>query len=88
VDDATSEDNSVCTISHATMEKLGLFRGDTVLLKGKKRRESPLVVLSEEGMEDNKIKLNKGKKDGGNTRVEMRGKSIAKVNNIWGKCLQ
>lgn len=32
VDDATNDDNSVCTLSTATMEKLELFRGYVLLL--------------------------------------------------------
>ncbi|KAI3644208.1 hypothetical protein MP228_010372 [Amoeboaphelidium protococcarum] len=59
VDDATNDDNSVCTMSTATMEKLELFRGDTVLVKGKKRRDTVLVALADDNMEDNKIRVNK-----------------------------
>lgn len=33
VDDATNDDNSIVGIHPHTMEKLGMFRGDTVLLK-------------------------------------------------------
>jgi transitional endoplasmic reticulum ATPase len=36
VDEAQNDDNSVVTLSAAKMEELQLFRGDTVLLKGKK----------------------------------------------------
>ena len=39
VDDALSDDNSVVTLSPAKMEELQLFRGDTVLLKGKKGKD-------------------------------------------------
>jgi hypothetical protein len=35
VDDATNDDNSVVCLSKAKMDELQLFRGDTVLLKGK-----------------------------------------------------
>jgi len=59
VDDATNDDNSVCTMSTAVMEKLELFRGDTVLLKGKKRKDTVLIALAEDGMDDTKIRLNK-----------------------------
>lgn len=41
------------------MEKLTLFRGDTILVKGKKRRETVLILLSADEQEDHKIKLNK-----------------------------
>lgn len=60
VDDATNDDNSVITLSAATMEKLQLFRGDTVIVKGKKRRDTVLIVLADDDMEDNKARINKG----------------------------
>lgn len=46
-------------MSQATLDKLQLFRGDSILMKGKKRRESVCIVLSEDGMEDGKIRMNK-----------------------------
>lgn len=60
VDDAVNDDNSVITLSTATMERLQLFRGDTVIVKGKKRRDTVLIVLADDDMEDNKAKINKG----------------------------
>ncbi|KAI9266616.1 transitional endoplasmic reticulum ATPase [Phascolomyces articulosus] len=59
VDDATNDDNSVITLSNATMESLQLFRGDTVLVKGKKRRDTVLIVLADDEVEDNKARINK-----------------------------
>ncbi|KAI9007944.1 transitional endoplasmic reticulum ATPase [Phycomyces nitens] len=59
VDDATNDDNSVITLSTATMERLELFRGDTVLVKGKKRKDTVLIVLSDDDVEDNKARINK-----------------------------
>lgn len=41
------------------MEELGLFRGDTILIRGKKRRDTVLIVLSDPETEDSKIRLNK-----------------------------
>lgn len=60
VDDALLDDNSVVCLSEATLEKLGFFRNDTVLLKGKKRRETVANVTSSADCEDNKIRMNKG----------------------------
>lgn len=60
VDDATSDDNSVITLSPATMETLQLFRGDTVIVKGKRRRDTVLIALSDDDVEDNKARVNKG----------------------------
>jgi transitional endoplasmic reticulum ATPase len=59
VDDATNDDNSVCTMATATMETLGLFRGDTVLLRGKMRKDTVLIVLADDELEGNKIRINK-----------------------------
>lgn len=40
VDEAINDDNSVVALNPATMEKLQLFRGDTVLLKARRRPSS------------------------------------------------
>lgn len=56
---AVNDDNSVVALHPDTMEKLELFRGDTVLLKGKKRRDTVCIVLAEEETEEGKIRLNK-----------------------------
>jgi transitional endoplasmic reticulum ATPase len=36
VEEALNDDNSVISLSPAKMEELGLFRGDNVLIKGKR----------------------------------------------------
>lgn len=59
VDDATNDDNSVVALSPAKMEELQLFRGDTVLVKGRKRRDTVCIVLADETCEDAKIKCNR-----------------------------
>merc|ERR1711871_684917 len=40
-------------------EELQLFRGDTVLLKGKKRKDTVCIVLADDTCENHKIRLNK-----------------------------
>merc|ERR1719240_1456255 len=59
VEDALNDDNSVVTLSQAKMEELNLFRGDNVLLKGKKRKDTVCIVLADDNLEDSKIRLNK-----------------------------
>ncbi|RKO98350.1 hypothetical protein CXG81DRAFT_28807 [Caulochytrium protostelioides] len=61
VDDlpSTADDNSVCLMAESTMETLELFRGDTVLLKGKKRRDTVLIALADADVEPTKIRINK-----------------------------
>jgi transitional endoplasmic reticulum ATPase len=59
VDEAINDDNSVVALHPNTMETLELFRGDTVLLKGKKRRDTVCIVLADDTIEEGKIRLNK-----------------------------
>ncbi len=60
VDDAINDDNSIVTLSNKKMEELGLFRGDTVLLKGKKNRTTVCIALGEDdGIDENSIRINK-----------------------------
>merc|ERR1719478_1908280 len=59
VDEATNDDNSVVALSMAKMEELQLFRGDTVLIKGKKSRETICICLADENCDDNNVLMNK-----------------------------
>lgn len=59
VDDATNDDNSVIAINSNTMDKLELFRGDTVLVKGKKRKDTVLIVLIDDELEDGACRVNR-----------------------------
>ena len=56
---AVNDDNSVVALHPTTMETLELFRGDTVLLKGKKRKDTVCIVLADETADETKIRLNK-----------------------------
>eukprot|EP00013_Stygamoeba_regulata_P020257 CAMPEP_0177650968 /NCGR_PEP_ID=MMETSP0447-20121125/12256_1 /TAXON_ID=0 /ORGANISM="Stygamoeba regulata, Strain BSH-02190019" /LENGTH=801 /DNA_ID=CAMNT_0019153935 /DNA_START=203 /DNA_END=2608 /DNA_ORIENTATION=- len=59
VDETVNDDNSVVALSPETMDKLQLFRGDTILIKGKKRRDTVCIVLADETCETSKIRMNK-----------------------------
>lgn len=59
VEDAVNDDNSVVALGQAKMDELQLFRGDTVLLKGKKRKQTVCIVLSDENCSDDKIRMNR-----------------------------
>jgi len=59
VDDAINDDNSVVSLSPAKMEELQFFRGDTVLIKGKKGKDTVCVVLSSDETDDANIRMNK-----------------------------
>ena len=41
------------------MDELQLFRGDTVLLKGKRRKEAVCIVLADDTVADEKIRSNR-----------------------------
>jgi len=59
VDEAENDDNSVISLSPAKMDELGLFRADTVLIKGKKGHDTVCIVLSDENAADANIRMNK-----------------------------
>ncbi|KAI9741995.1 MAG: AAA ATPase cdc48 [Cirrosporium novae-zelandiae] len=59
VTDAVNDDNSVIALSNNTMQTLELFRGDTVLVKGKKRKDTVLIVLADEDLDDGSARLNR-----------------------------
>ncbi|GBG71151.1 hypothetical protein CBR_g8453 [Chara braunii] len=59
VDEAVNDDNSVVSLHLKTMEELQLFRGDTVLIKGKKRKDTVCIVLADDTVEEPKIRMNK-----------------------------
>lgn len=41
------------------METLQLFRGDTVLVKGKMRRDTVLIVLADDDLDDGSARINR-----------------------------
>lgn len=60
VEDATNDDNSVVQLSQKKMDELKIFKAETVILKGKKRKETIAIALPDEGgLEDEKVRMNK-----------------------------
>ncbi|KAK6152380.1 hypothetical protein DH2020_015015 [Rehmannia glutinosa] len=59
VDEAVNDDNSVVYLHPETMEKLQIFRGDTILIKGKKRKDTVCLTLADETCDQPKIRMNK-----------------------------
>lgn len=57
VDDSQSDDPSTVSINPTKMEELGLFNGDSILLKGKKRKTTVAVINSDENVDNMKIKM-------------------------------
>ena len=61
-EESKQDDNSVVEMTQAKMDELKLYSGDTVLLKGKKRRDTVCIAMNvEEGddLADDKIRMNK-----------------------------
>ena len=56
-----SDDNSVIMLTQKKMDELQIFKAETVLLKGKKRKETVAVCLPDDSgkLEDEKIRMNK-----------------------------
>ena len=60
-EESTLDDNSTVEMTQAKMDELKLFKGDCVLLKGKKRKETVCIALITEDAEqkDEEIRTNK-----------------------------
>ena len=58
-DDSVTDDHSTVAMNSERMEELGLFSGDTVLLKGKKRRDTIAVVSSDDSVLETRIQMTK-----------------------------
>lgn len=82
VDEATNDDNSVVSLHPERMEELELFRGDTVLLKGKRGRETVCIALSDDTCEKGSIRMNKVR---GGARARGRG-ARGEVAAEWRSC--
>jgi transitional endoplasmic reticulum ATPase len=60
VDEAAGEgDNSCVMISNKKLEELELFRGDTILIKGKRKKDTICIVLPDDDLSDDSIRMNK-----------------------------
>ncbi|CAF3920087.1 unnamed protein product [Rotaria sp. Silwood1] len=59
ITDAVNDDNSVVALSQKKMDELLLFRGDTVLLKGKKRHETICIILADDTCPNDYIRMNR-----------------------------
>lgn len=53
------DDHSTVMLNSAKMEELGLFNGDTVLLKGKKRKNTVAVVTADNLVSESRVRMSK-----------------------------
>lgn len=59
VDDSLLDDHSTISVSALKLEELGLFGGDTVLLKGKKKKTTVAVINADENVSNNLVRMTK-----------------------------
>lgn len=61
VEEATNDDNTTVYMTAKKLTELGLFRGDAVILRGKRRKTTIAIALQENGkdLDDTKIRMNK-----------------------------
>jgi transitional endoplasmic reticulum ATPase len=61
VEEAVNDDNSTVYLTSAKLNELGIFKGDPVILKGKRRKETLCVALQDNTgtLDDGKIRMNK-----------------------------
>ena len=59
VDEAFTDDNSVVGLNPEKMDELGLFGGETVIIKGKRRRDTLALAIQEDNCDVAKIQMNK-----------------------------
>ena len=59
VDQSSMDDNSIIHMSQAKMDELKLFRGDVVLIKGKRGKSTVCIVLADDKCDDSFVKMNK-----------------------------
>lgn len=52
-------ESGIIALSNNTMETLQLFRGDTVLVRGKKRKDTVLIVLADDDLDDGAARINR-----------------------------
>nr|CAB3497112.1 unnamed protein product [Digitaria exilis] len=56
---STDEYNSICGLHPSTMEILSIYRGDVVLLKGKRRRDTVCMALPDDECGEGQVRLSK-----------------------------
>jgi transitional endoplasmic reticulum ATPase len=71
VEESKQDDNSVVEMTQAKMDELKIFKGDAVILKGKKRRETVCIALTTEDPEAKDAELLMNKVVRRNLRVRM-----------------
>ena len=58
-EEAKNDDNTAVQMNEAKMQELNIFHGDTVILRGNKRKMCPAVVVKDDDLEPEKIRMNR-----------------------------
>ena len=58
-EEALNDENSSVQLSQAKMSELKIFKGDAIFIKGKKRKETLVVALIDNKLDEGKIRINK-----------------------------
>jgi len=59
VEESVNDDNSLVAIHPNKLEELELFKGETVILRGKRRKDTVCILTTDETVDENKIRMNK-----------------------------
>lgn len=59
VEEANTDENSSIQLSQSKMNQLKIFKGDAIFIKGKKRKETLVVALVDNKLDEGKIRMNK-----------------------------
>lgn len=70
----------VCVFHQNKTEELQLFRGDTVVLRGRKRRQTVCIVLTDDTCGEERIRMNRVTRN--NLRVRL-GDVIRYISHLW-----
>ena len=70
VEEAVNDDNPVVSLLQTKMDGLQLLRGDTSLPRGKRRKETVCIALSDNTCSSDKIRINRRVRN--NPRVRLR----------------
>ncbi|EDR22795.1 hypothetical protein, conserved, partial [Entamoeba dispar SAW760] len=59
VEESKEDDMSIVYMNPQRMEELNFFEGDSILIKGKRRKSTICIVMAEEGLTENMIRLHR-----------------------------
>jgi transitional endoplasmic reticulum ATPase len=59
VDDSVSDDHYTIAVAPVKLNELNLFNGDSVLVKGKKRKNTVAIVVADDSLPASKMRMSK-----------------------------